>query len=421
MKQMDYRFVHQYLSPIFKSDLFSLNFSGFNHLATVELILSLCSSKRSPVKSLVLAGIWLLISNNSKKIPTKLIKPFTSLLSIGDRTAIFLFAILQQTGIKPYKRNLERAFNCFKVSYLQGVKEAANYLASCYFHGRGTKRNFQEAYNLYQEAEKTAEVNRNLGIICFNLKIKKNGFEYFLLGSQKNDAVSDFYLGLLYENGLRIQKDEKMALKYYLKSELEGSSLGFYSLGMMFYEGNITDKDVNRAYHCFCNSLSYDASLFMASKLLRQEIVFDKENESRIHRLAYKKGDMEAGIALGKDLLRRKDSKSKQAGLKLLCKLARKFPDLYNYIFTTLTSQKKLRQANYYLRLGIAAHSLDCLLLGARINHTKKYAIQEMEYVIQSQEKGCRELIESLTTLKEVKKEVQVFKRGHPEILSLSS
>ena len=67
----------------------------------------------------------------------------------------------------------------------------------------------------------------------------------------KGDAVAQFNLGLMYDNGEGVTQDYKEAVKWYLLAAEQGSASAQYNLGVMYDNGEGVTQDYVRAHMWF--------------------------------------------------------------------------------------------------------------------------------------------------------------------------
>ena len=80
---------------------------------------------------------------------------------------------------------------------------------------------------------------------------KKNyqlAFEHWQEGANQNDTLSQFYLALLYKNGLGINQDYTKAFEFFEIVSAKGLIEGYYNLGLLYYNGLGTEKNYNKAF-----------------------------------------------------------------------------------------------------------------------------------------------------------------------------
>lgn len=156
-------------------------------------------------------------------------------------------------------KNYVNAKLALKIAYNEGNIDAARQLGKMYYHGSyDCNKNYDKANELFEFA------------IC-----------------KGDDAVSMNYLGIMYEEGLGVQKNMEVALEFYTKSSQKNNNHGTYrmagiyltkknyekaielyisladknyakgvnGLGFMYYNGYGIQKDIVKAFEYFANAL----------------------------------------------------------------------------------------------------------------------------------------------------------------------
>ena len=72
-------------------------------------------------------------------------------------------------------------------------------------------------------------------------------FDELLMFANKGDKVAQFNLGLMYQLGQKVTKDEAKAVKWYIKSAEQGVAEAQYNLGVMYSRGEGLAKDGTEA------------------------------------------------------------------------------------------------------------------------------------------------------------------------------
>lgn len=73
----------------------------------------------------------------------------------------------------------------------------------------------------------------------------------FRAAAEKGDADSQFNIGLMYEQGIGVGKDEKSALAWYRKSAEQGNSNAQYNLAVLYENGRGGDVDFAQAHQWY--------------------------------------------------------------------------------------------------------------------------------------------------------------------------
>ncbi|MFK8067196.1 MAG: tetratricopeptide repeat protein [Gammaproteobacteria bacterium] len=88
--------------------------------------------------------------------------------------------------------------------------------------------------------------------------------------AEEGDAMSQFYLGVLYEKGSGVEKDYPQALFWYIKSAEQGVAKASYNIGNMFFNGRGVSKDYKEAERRFRHAadLNYPPAQFNLAYIL---------------------------------------------------------------------------------------------------------------------------------------------------------
>ena len=92
-----------------------------------------------------------------------------------------------------------------------------------------------------------AVANFEAGIAAYQANDLPLAYEEFLAASRKGHADSQFNLGLMYEQGIGVGKDEKEAVVWYGKSAALGNAAAQFNLGVLYENGRGTNVDFAKA------------------------------------------------------------------------------------------------------------------------------------------------------------------------------
>ena len=67
--------------------------------------------------------------------------------------------------------------------------------------------------------------------------------EYYLKAAEKGNDNALFNIGLLYDNGERVEQDYSKAMEYYLKAAEKGNVDAFYNIGYLYENGYGVEQD----------------------------------------------------------------------------------------------------------------------------------------------------------------------------------
>jgi TPR repeat protein len=73
----------------------------------------------------------------------------------------------------------------------------------------------------------------------------------FRASAEEGHADSQFNLGLMYEKGIGVSKDEKKAVAWYLKAALQGKSHAQYNLAVLYENGRGNDVNFAQAHQWY--------------------------------------------------------------------------------------------------------------------------------------------------------------------------
>ena len=73
----------------------------------------------------------------------------------------------------------------------------------------------------------------------------------FRAAAQEGHADSQFNLGLMYEKGIGVGKDENEALTWYLKAALQGNAYAQFNLAVLYENGRGSDVDFAEAHQWY--------------------------------------------------------------------------------------------------------------------------------------------------------------------------
>ncbi len=121
-----------------------------------------------------------------------------------------------------FKRNVQ-AFQYYQKAVIQSYPPAYLRLACMYLNGQGLDKSLDQSI-IWQE------------------KVKDN-IQWFQIRANSDDAEVQYLLGLCYQTGVGIEKDEKQAVVWYRKSAEQGNIWGQRSLADCYLNGKGVAKD----------------------------------------------------------------------------------------------------------------------------------------------------------------------------------
>lgn len=123
------------------------------------------------------------------------------------------------------------------------------FVANCYNHGKGVKRDKTKAIEYFTKAAKanSADGQRELALIYLNSKEPEKAVEWFKRGANNNDLSSIFYYGKLLSEGKGIKQDPQQGANYLLKAAEAGFPMGQYEIAQSYFNGNGVVKNTDQA------------------------------------------------------------------------------------------------------------------------------------------------------------------------------
>lgn len=146
--------------------------------------------------------------------------------------------------------------------------------------------------------------NFKKGVDAYNSGNNKNAFSFWLKAANQGNAIAQFNLGTLYENGEGVSQDYSKAFEWYQKAANQGNVDAQFNLGSMYYNGDGIAKNYNKAFEWWqkaasrgdSNAQYWLGNLYENGEGITQD--FDKSFE--LFRKAANQGHAEAQYALGK-------------------------------------------------------------------------------------------------------------------------
>ncbi|MCA9235255.1 MAG: sel1 repeat family protein [Planctomycetales bacterium] len=93
----------------------------------------------------------------------------------------------------------------------------------------------------------SAAADFEAGIVAYQANDLPLAYEKFLAAARKGDADSQFNLGLMYEQGIGVGKDEQQAVAWYGKSAAQGNAAAQFNLGVLYENGRGAKVDFAKA------------------------------------------------------------------------------------------------------------------------------------------------------------------------------
>ncbi|GET03179.1 kinase-like domain-containing protein [Rhizophagus clarus] len=128
------------------------------------------------------------------------------------------------------------------------------------FHGIITSENNKKAFNLFIIASEKNHILAQYFVgRCYEngygtIKNEKLAFEYCEKAANKNYAIAQTVIGYFYEKGTGIKADLKMAFYWCEKAANNGNAVALHNLGIFYKNGIGIKMDYNKAFELFKQS-----------------------------------------------------------------------------------------------------------------------------------------------------------------------
>ena len=144
----------------------------------------------------------------------------------GDPDAGYLLGNLLEFGNRQIKVNMKEAFNVYYQTYEMCYAQGSKYcVAKCYYYGRGTRQNYEEAFEILSSVKETDyryskyipdyydEIRYMIGVChLYGHGTSINSPAAFkIFSSLPNMDKAQYQLGKMYLKGLYVRKDKEKA------------------------------------------------------------------------------------------------------------------------------------------------------------------------------------------------------------------
>ena len=187
------------------------------------------------------------------------------------------------------KKNLQTAFEWFKLSAEQGYASAQNSLGIMYEDGEGVEQNYQEAMNWYRKSAEQGNpcAQYNLGQLYRKgqgvTENKEEAVKWYKLSAEQGYADAQYSLGFMYDKGKGVVWDSKEAVKWYQKAAEQGHVEAQYNLALKYDIGDGVEQDEHIAimwYEKAAENGNADAQYNMALAYKKGQGVLQNVHES---------------------------------------------------------------------------------------------------------------------------------------------
>jgi TPR repeat protein len=188
---------------------------------------------------------------------------FLKAAGLGHTRSQYNIAICFRDGIGSFK-NDSKAFKYFNMAAEKGHHESIFNVGYYYFEGKIVEKNDLKAFACFMESSKkgNSKAHFNLGIFHKNgwggAKLDKSiAFEHFKKAADL-DPIFSFTVAEYFETGWGVQKNFTEAFKYYKLASDQGNKKAFHALGNMYKEGIGVEKDRDMALRYYTLEQSND-------------------------------------------------------------------------------------------------------------------------------------------------------------------
>ena len=155
-------------------------------------------------------------------------------------------------------KDLKIAFDYFEKAAKLNDGQACSYLGDYYRLGTIEDKNGLKALEYYKKAieNKFYGAYSNMGLLYwFGCPcLEQNGklaIDYFNKAVEHGRSRAKYFLGLIYAEGKIVAKDIDKAISYYIEAGKEGVTDAYYNLGCIYKDGDGVDKNIDLALEYF--------------------------------------------------------------------------------------------------------------------------------------------------------------------------
>ncbi|KAK3777343.1 hypothetical protein RRG08_062508 [Elysia crispata] len=199
-------------------------------------------------------------TNNSPMLDDDLLQYYHFLADKGDQQAQVVLGTLYYQGGKGVQINHKQAYHYFSTAAESGSGHALGYLGK--MHSEGSPFITQNNQTAFEFFKKSSEKNNHigqagLGMMYLNgLGVDKDvtkAFRYFSLASDQGSVDGQLQLGIMYFSGNGVRTDYKLAVKYFTMASQKGHVLAYYNLAQMHATGTGVLRNCHTAVELFKN------------------------------------------------------------------------------------------------------------------------------------------------------------------------
>ena len=170
----------------------------------------------------------------------------------GHPEAQFEVARCYQNGTG-VEKNEENAVVWYKKAAEQCDAEAQCALGECYYQARGVEKDDKEARKWYEAAATQGNVTAQYmtGRLYAELSYNVPAVKWYTKAAEQECPEAQYELGVCYEAGDGVGKDEAKAAELYRKAAVQGYAEAQKKLGDCYTHGIGVAKDLEQAFECY--------------------------------------------------------------------------------------------------------------------------------------------------------------------------
>lgn len=170
----------------------------------------------------------------------------------GHPEAQFEVARCYQNGTGVEKSE-ENAAMWYKKAAEQGNAEAQCALGECYYQALGVEKDDKEARKWYEAAAAQGNVTAQYmtGRLYAALSYNVPAVKWYTKAAEQECPEAQYELGVCYETGDGVGKDEAKAAELYRKAAVQGYAEAQKKLGDCYTHGTGVAKDLKQAFECY--------------------------------------------------------------------------------------------------------------------------------------------------------------------------
>ena len=170
----------------------------------------------------------------------------------GHPEAQFKVARCYQNGTG-VKKSEENALVWYKKAAEQCDAEAQCALGECYYQARGVEKDDKEARRWYEAAATQGNVTAQYmtGRLYAALSYNVAAVKWYTKAAEQECPEAQYELGVCYEAGDGVGKDEAKAAELYRKAAVQGYAEAQKKLGDCYTHGTGVAKDLEQAFECY--------------------------------------------------------------------------------------------------------------------------------------------------------------------------